>query len=85
MTRSESASISGTAPASPRPSVSSAKPVRSRASRAADARAHLKDVERRIVEALERNRNNKAAVARELGFRCHAETPAEEYRINDDE
>lgn len=36
---------------------------------AADARAHLKDMERRlIVEALERTQGNKAAVARELGI-----------------
>ncbi|HCB14594.1 MAG TPA: Fis family transcriptional regulator, partial [Gammaproteobacteria bacterium] len=36
---------------------------------AADARTHLKDMERQmIIEAMERNRNNKAAVARELGI-----------------
>ena len=36
---------------------------------AADARAHLKDVERQmILDALARNQNNKAAVARELGI-----------------
>lgn len=38
-------------------------------SSAADARAHLKDMERQmILDALARNQNNKAAVARELGI-----------------
>lgn len=54
---------------------------------AADARAHLKDMERRmIVEALERNRGNKAAVARELGIPLSTlKRRLKEYRLGDEE
>ncbi len=85
--RSESAPVPATAPASTPPSVSSAEPVSEPGKPAADARAHLKDVERRmIVEALERNRHNKAAVARELGIPLSTlKRRLKEYRISDDE
>ncbi|MCB1769131.1 MAG: sigma 54-interacting transcriptional regulator [Candidatus Competibacteraceae bacterium] len=54
---------------------------------AADARAHLKDMERQmIIEAMERNRNNKAAVARELGIPLSTlKRRLKEYRIGEDE
>lgn len=85
--RSESAPAPATAPASTPPIVSSAEPVSEPGKPAADARAHLKDVERRmIVEALERNRHNKAAVARELGIPLSTlKRRLKEYRISDDE
>ncbi len=53
----------------------------------ADARAHLKDMERQmIVEALERNRNNKAAVARELGIPLSTlKRRLKDYQISDGE
>ena len=53
---------------------------------AADARAHLKDMERRmIVEALERTQGNKAAVARELGIPLSTlKRRLKEYRIGDE-
>jgi DNA-binding NtrC family response regulator len=54
---------------------------------AADARAHLKEMERQmIIEAMERNRHNKAAVARELGIPLSTlKRRLKEYRIGDDE
>ncbi|MDQ5909442.1 MAG: hypothetical protein QG599_1537 [Pseudomonadota bacterium] len=53
----------------------------------ADARAHLKDMERQmIVEAMERNRNNKAAVARELGIPLSTlKRRLKDYQIGDGE
>jgi DNA-binding NtrC family response regulator len=53
----------------------------------ADARAHLKEVERQmIVEALERTQGNKAAVARELGIPLSTlKRRLKEYRISDEE
>ncbi|MFO1424961.1 MAG: sigma 54-interacting transcriptional regulator, partial [Candidatus Competibacteraceae bacterium] len=51
------------------PAASRMEPAPESGNPAADARAHLKQMERRmIVEALERNQGNKAAVARELGI-----------------
>lgn len=52
-----------------------------------DARAHLKEMERQmIVEAMERNRGNKAAVARELGIPLSTlKRRIKEYQIQDDE
>lgn len=63
-----------TGPAVPRPS-------------AAAARDHLKSVERQmILDALERNQNNKAAVARELGIPLSTlKRRLKEYRIGEDE
>ena len=54
---------------------------------AADARAHLKEMERQmIIEAMERNRHNKAAVARELGIPLSTlKRRLKEYRIGDEE
>jgi DNA-binding NtrC family response regulator len=54
---------------------------------AADARAHLKEMERQmIIEAMERNRHNKAAVARELGIPLSTlKRRLKEYRISDEE
>lgn len=54
---------------------------------AADARLHLKNLERQmILDALERNQNNKAAVARELGIPLSTlKRRLKEYRIGDDE
>ena len=53
---------------------------------ATDARAHLKEVERRmIVEAMERNQGNKAAVARELGIPLSTlKRRLKEYQIGDE-
>jgi DNA-binding NtrC family response regulator len=53
----------------------------------ADARAHLKEMERQmIIEAMERNRHNKAAVARELGIPLSTlKRRLKEYRIGDEE
>lgn len=52
---------------------------------AAAARAQLKEIERRmIVDALERNQNNKAAVARELGIPLSTlKRRLKEYQISD--
>jgi DNA-binding NtrC family response regulator len=54
---------------------------------AADARTHLKEMERQmIIEAMERNRHNKAAVARELGIPLSTlKRRLKEYRIGDEE
>jgi DNA-binding NtrC family response regulator len=54
---------------------------------AADARVHLKGMERQmILDALERNHNNKAAVARDLGIPLSTlKRRLKEYRISDDE
>ena len=53
----------------------------------ADARTHLKEMERQmIVEAMERNRNNKAAVARDLGIPLSTlKRRLKEYRLGDEE
>jgi len=54
---------------------------------AADARAHLKEMERQmIIDALERTRHNKAAVARELGIPLSTlKRRIKEYQISDEE
>ena len=72
-------------PAVPAPTVSREETISEKP--AADARAHLRDMERRmIVEALERNRGNKAAVARELGIPLSTlKRRLKEYRIDDEE
>ncbi len=64
----------------------SAEPVAAPAS-AADARTHLKGMERQmILDALSRNQNNKAAVARELGIPLSTlKRRLKEYRIGDDD
>ena len=64
----------------------SAEPVAAPAS-AADARTHLKEMERQmILDALSRNQNNKAAVARELGIPLSTlKRRLKEYRIGDDD
>ncbi|MFO7640389.1 MAG: helix-turn-helix domain-containing protein, partial [Candidatus Competibacteraceae bacterium] len=56
-------------------------------SSAADARVHLKTMERQmILDALERNQNNKAAVARDLGIPLSTlKRRLKEYRIGEDE
>ncbi len=53
----------------------------------ADARAHLREMERQmIIEAMERNRHNKAAVARELGIPLSTlKRRLKDYRISDEE
>ena len=68
------------------PSANRGEPVSEPEKPAADARAHLKDMERRmIVEALERNQGNKAAVARELGIPLSTlKRRLKEYRIGDE-
>jgi DNA-binding NtrC family response regulator len=77
-----------TAPApapAPAPVIGRAQPVTEKP--VADARAHLKEVERQmIVEALERTQGNKAAVARELGIPLSTlKRRLKEYRISDEE
>ncbi len=69
------------------PAVSRAEPISESVKPAADARAHLRDMERHmIVEALERNHSNKAAVARELGIPLSTlKRRLKEYRIGDEE
>jgi len=54
---------------------------------AADARAHLKEMERQmILDAMGRNRNNKAAVARELGIPLSTlKRRLKDYQFDDDE
>ncbi len=54
---------------------------------AADARAHLKEMERQmILDAMERNQNNKAAVARELGIPLSTlKRRLKDYQFGDDE
>jgi len=72
-----SAAMSAAPPVAPPPPSSSA----------VDARIHLKTVERQmILDALERNQNNKAAVARALGIPLSTlKRRLKEYRIGDDE
>ncbi|MDS4068407.1 MAG: sigma 54-interacting transcriptional regulator [Candidatus Competibacter sp.] len=67
-------------PSSPEP-ISAPKPV------PADARAHLKDMERQmILEAMTRNRNNKAAVARELGIPLSTlKRRLKDYQVDDED
>ena len=62
-------------------SVPAAKPS------AADARAHLKDMERQmILDAMIRNQYNKAAVARELGIPLSTlKRRLKDYLISDEE
>ena len=69
-------------PASP----ASAPPPPPKASTAA-ARAHLKDMERQmILDSMERNQNNKAAVARELGIPLSTlKRRLKEYQIGDED
>ena len=54
---------------------------------AADARTHLKDMERQmILDALARTQHNKAAVARELGIPLSTlKRRLKEYRIGDED
>ncbi len=68
------------------PSASRMEPAPESGNPAADARAHLKQMERRmIVEALERNQGNKAAVARELGIPLSTlKRRLKEYQISDE-
>jgi DNA-binding NtrC family response regulator len=76
------------APASaPAPTVRHAEPVSEPGKPVADARAHLKEMERQmIVEALERTQGNKAAVARELSIPLSTlKRRLKEYRIGDEE
>jgi DNA-binding NtrC family response regulator len=63
------------------------EPVSIPKSSGADARAHLKEMERQmIIEAMERNRGNKAAVARELGIPLSTlKRRIKEYQISDEE
>ncbi|KAB2926521.1 MAG: sigma 54-dependent Fis family transcriptional regulator [Candidatus Contendobacter sp.] len=70
----------------PVPAVSRAEPAPESENPAADARAHLRKMERRmIVEALERNQGNKAAVARELGIPLSTlKRRLKEYQIGDE-
>ncbi|MCP5158050.1 MAG: sigma 54-dependent Fis family transcriptional regulator [Gammaproteobacteria bacterium] len=77
--------VSAALPPSPPPSL--VEPVSIPKSSAADARAHLKDMERQmIIEAMERNRNNKAAVARELGIPLSTlKRRLKEYQIGEEE
>jgi DNA-binding NtrC family response regulator len=81
------AAILSAAPAIAAPAVSREELVSESEKPAADARAHLKEMERRmIVEALERNLGNKAAVARELGIPLSTlKRRLKEYRIGDEE
>ena len=53
----------------------------------ADARAHLKDMERQmILEAMTRKRNNKAAVARELGIPLSTlKRRLKDYQVDDED
>ncbi|MDG4594355.1 MAG: sigma 54-interacting transcriptional regulator [Candidatus Contendobacter sp.] len=68
------------------PAASRMEPAPESGNPAADARAHLKQMERRmIVEALERNQGNKAAVARELGIPLSTlKRRLKEYQIGDE-
>ncbi len=72
---------------SPVPSPVPAEPVSIPKPGGADARTHLKEMERQmIVEAMERNRHNKAAVARELGIPLSTlKRRIKEYQIGDEE
>lgn len=72
-------------PPAPALAISHAQPVSEKP--VADARAHLKEMERQmIVEGLERNQGNKAAVARELGIPLSTlKRRLKEYRIGDEE
>ena len=83
----EPAPISEPAPAiSPRRAVA-AEPASVLKPGAADARAHLKDMERQmILEAMTRNQHNKAAVARELGIPLSTlKRRLKDYQISDEE
>ncbi|MFZ4791548.1 MAG: sigma 54-interacting transcriptional regulator [Candidatus Competibacteraceae bacterium] len=83
----EPAPISEPAPAiSPRRAVA-AEPASVLRPGAADARAHLKDMERQmILEAMTRNQHNKAAVARELGIPLSTlKRRLKDYQISDEE
>jgi transcriptional regulator with GAF, ATPase, and Fis domain len=75
-----------TPPVVPIPAASHAESVPESGNPAADARAHLRKMERRmIVEALERNQGNKAAVARELGIPLSTlKRRLKEYQIGDE-
>lgn len=82
-----SVSVSVSIPALPAaPPPKPAEPV-AVPSNPADARAHLKEMERQmILDALARNQNNKAAVARELGIPLSTlKRRFKEYRIGDEE
>ncbi len=83
----QSEPISAPASAAPSPSSGPVAPRPAPQPSAADARLHLKNLERQmILDALERNQNNKAAVARELGIPLSTlKRRLKEYRIGDDE
>lgn len=74
-------------PAAPARSIAPAEPISTPRSTAADARTHLKDMERQmILDALVRNQYNKAAVARDLGIPLSTlKRRIKEYRIGDEE
>lgn len=74
-------------PPLPLPPDTAAEPTPTPKSGSADTRAHLKDMERKmIVEAMERNRKNKAAVARDLGIPLSTlKRRLKEYRITEEE
>jgi DNA-binding NtrC family response regulator len=66
---------------------SPAEPISVPKTGAADARTHLRDMERQmIMEAMARNRNNKAAVARELGIPLSTlKRRLKDYQVDDEE
>ncbi len=74
-------------PAAPSQPAIAAEPVPTTKSGAADARTHLKDMERQLIlDALIHNQYNKAAVARELGIPLSTlKRRLKDYRISDEE
>ncbi len=78
----QSEPVSTPPPAPPQPPGPAAPPPS-----AADARIHLKGMERQmILDALERNQHNKAAVARDLGIPLSTlKRRLKEYRIGEEE
>ncbi|MCC8986517.1 MAG: sigma 54-interacting transcriptional regulator [Candidatus Contendobacter sp.] len=74
-------------PAAPSQPAIAAEPVPTAKSGAADARTHLKDMERQLIlDALIHNQYNKAAVARELGIPLSTlKRRLKDYRISDEE
>ena len=79
--------VQAPAPAAPPRSSDPAAPQPAPQPSAADARVHLKSMERKmILDALERNQNNKAAVARDLGIPLSTlKRRLKEYKIGDEE
>ena len=72
--------------APPQPAIA-VEPALAAKSGAADARTHLKDMERQLIlDALIHNQYNKAAVARELGIPLSTlKRRLKDYRIGDEE